>query len=426
MRSPKLQASPSRMVTPGSKYYAGYEAGFVEDLIPLLGLAEDACILDPWNGAGTTTAVAERCGRESIGLDINPVLVIVAKSKQHPTGVEESLEAIVNSIVERARDAYQLITNDPLEQWFKPGTASYLRSLESSIYRTLVSSTVRRDLTSEEGLAGVSALAASFYVVLFETVRSFVAKYRTTNPTWVKTSQVAADRLSLPKDLIDARFRSCELRMHAHLQRVRVEPKEDARAARSSIHLGSSNELPLATAMVDACISSPPYCTRIDYPILTRPELAVLGIGNDGRMRSLREATIGTTTISKDRPVPVSGWGTTATDFVDAVARHKSRASSTYYRSFYLQYFDMMYLSMKELRRVIKPGAPLALVVQDSWYKEIHIDLALALADMAAAIGWSEVERLDFEVPRTMAGIHAPSQRYRISSAATESLVVLR
>ena len=38
-------------------------------------------VLDPWNGTGTTTQVACEKGISSVGVDINPVANLIAKSK---------------------------------------------------------------------------------------------------------------------------------------------------------------------------------------------------------------------------------------------------------------------------------------------------------------------------------------------------------
>ena len=58
------------------RYYAGYSAGFVEQV-----LKESAptarLVLDPWNGTGTTTVVAASKRVAAIGFDVNPALVVV-------------------------------------------------------------------------------------------------------------------------------------------------------------------------------------------------------------------------------------------------------------------------------------------------------------------------------------------------------------
>src|SRR5690606_7221892 len=64
--------------------------------------------------------------------------------------------------------------------------------------------------------------------------------------------------------------------------------------ARAIVDLADSRSLPIERCNVDAVITSPPYCTRIDYAVATRMELAVLGI-DESRTENLRRLMIGTT-----------------------------------------------------------------------------------------------------------------------------------
>ena len=70
------------------------------------------------------------------------------------------------------------------------------------------------------------------------------------------------------------------------------------------IALGSSAHLPLDTSSIDAVITSPPYCTRIDYVIATLPELAILGLRPD-ELKGLRDKMIGTPTIPLEQRDPL-------------------------------------------------------------------------------------------------------------------------
>jgi hypothetical protein len=62
-------------------YYAGFSEAFVDYAIKSSSLKEGALILDPWNGSGTTTAVASRKNLSSIGLDINPATLLYAYAR---------------------------------------------------------------------------------------------------------------------------------------------------------------------------------------------------------------------------------------------------------------------------------------------------------------------------------------------------------
>ena len=103
-----------------------------------------------------------------------------------------------------------------------------------------------------------------------------------------------------------------------------------------------------------------------------------------------------------------------------AVAKHPSRASSSYYHQYFVQYFGSMLASLTEIRRVSAPGAQLVIVARDSYYKEIHIDLPAMLGEIAQGLGWT-VDRIDFPSRVSKAAIHPHSANYRTSHRAMES-----
>jgi DNA modification methylase len=63
-------------------YYAGYSHTFTKAIIETCELNKDSVILDPWNGAGTSTLVASMSGYHSIGVDLNPVMKVISTAKQ--------------------------------------------------------------------------------------------------------------------------------------------------------------------------------------------------------------------------------------------------------------------------------------------------------------------------------------------------------
>ncbi len=63
-------------------YYAGFSDEFVVDALEWVAEGKrDPLLLDPWNGAGTTTRVGSQQKKRTIGLDLNPVMVLVANAE---------------------------------------------------------------------------------------------------------------------------------------------------------------------------------------------------------------------------------------------------------------------------------------------------------------------------------------------------------
>lgn len=63
------------------KYREGFSGTMIKDLISDSGISENQVVLDPFNGSGTTTIVAQELGYSSVGIDVNPMSVFICKVK---------------------------------------------------------------------------------------------------------------------------------------------------------------------------------------------------------------------------------------------------------------------------------------------------------------------------------------------------------
>ena len=178
------------------------------------------------------------------------------------------------------------------------------------------------------------------------------------------------------------------------------------------LDVATSVSLPISDKSINVVVTSPPYCTRIDYVIKTGPELALLGMGNSPSFRTLRERMIGTPTISKQFSTPTADWGQTCLNLLDRVENHESRASKSYYLKTHIQYFSGIHDSLVEIDRTLDNSGQCFFVVQDSYYKEIHIDLARIVKEMGILIGWTFEHCRDFESSRTMVSVNRKARAY--------------
>jgi hypothetical protein len=396
------------------RYYAGYSASFVEH-----ALEESApkarLVLDPWNGTGTTTVVAASKNIPAIGFDVNPALVVVSRARLLGAGVWASIDPLGHDVIAHATPVEQ--ADDPLRFWFTARAAGSIRGLQQSVHRLLVDSGTASQ-PAYETASGMSTLAGFFYTVLFRTVRVLIAPRAGTNPTWWKRVE-EPDRLDPSHEDIAAQFQASATELAAGLHRDNYDGGVDVR-----VGLADSRSLPLEEDTIDAVVGSPPYCTRIDYGVATRPELAVLGAGEQD-IKLLRSQMVGTPTMTGDHGIP-GQWGPTATAFLAGVAGHASKASGGYYTSYFRQYYAGMWCSLGELRRVMRDGAPAVLVVQDNHYKDLHNNTAKILGEMATALGFESAERHDFPVVRNRASMNPRTRQYRTKASAVESILVLR
>jgi DNA modification methylase len=413
LSSPKL-TTPQARGAQWFRYYAGYADTFVADVVARL--PEPAgVILDPWNGSGTTTSVAALHGVEAHGFDLNPAAVVVAKARLLQADIASSLMPLTREVLGAIEGKAPVEDDDLLGRWLTDRGVLSVRRLAGTIRRVFIEA---EGLSTKELATEMSPLAAVFYLGLFRTVRESFAKFEGTNPTWIR-QKVA------PKDRVDVDLRTLRpsfLRVMSELSETvknRGIPKDGS--ARVRIGVADSTGLPLDADSIDGVISSPPYCTRIDYAIATLPELIALGVRTD-ELRSLRDRLIGTPTRDGEIEADNETWGPTAAGFLDEVEQHKSHASENYYLPFFKQYLDGMRRSLSEISRVVAPGKPIVLVVQDSYYKEIHADVPRIISEMATNLGWDTAGRRDFQV-RTKAAMNVETRKYRQARWATEAVL---
>lgn len=400
-------------------YYAGFSPRFVSHAIQQLGIPKGSTILDPWNGAGTTTRVGSLRGYAVTGFDINPVMVLVAKAGLLTPSVKPSMIALARDIATHAAtNADNLKPEDPLLSWFEKPGASWLRAVETSLRRILVPAAEQDCLVTAKSLAHVSSLAAFFYTALFRVVRSSTDRFRTSNPTWILRSR--SRRIRYTPRTLEANFLSEVAALEKTIGTVSAAfDQVDAR-----IDVADSTALPLEAKTVDAVVASPPYCTRIDYVVATQPELALLG-GAATDVRDLRTRMIGTPTVSKESPNVDASWGATCNNFLSDVEQHPSKASATYYLKVFKSYFARMNASLRELSRVARAGSSVVLVVQDSYYKDLHNDLARMIAEMGAEHQLAFVSRTDFTTGNGLRAINTRSRAYRKSADVVETVLLL-
>ncbi len=402
------------------KYYPCFSEDFADSVLRSSCLKEDQWVLDPWNGSGTTTSKAQCLGHNSYGYDLNPVMLVVAKARSLSTEEYPSLRPLLADICRKSLKAVDVSSTDPLLSWLVPDSVSHLRGIEAAIQRLLIDD-VRHSSLKTFGVERISDLAAFFYVALFRTLRRILDSFFSSNPTWVKRPREPRRRLQPDRAAVRAVFR-------AEAEKMLLFPVDRLNPCvpgKKVLAIASSESLPLSDAAVDLVLSSPPYCTRIDYAVATSVELAALGYAEDDEFGRLRRALIGNTTVPEEISEPSDSWGPTCLRFLTTLYQHNAKASSTYYYKNHFQYFRSIYRSLSETSRVLRTGALCVLVVQDSYYKDIHNDLPKVIVEMGAHCGLHVRGKYDFPLSRTMAGINPRAGEYRSSFNAVESVVVM-
>jgi hypothetical protein len=401
-------------------YYAGFPESFARSILSSVTLPSNAMILDPWNGSGTTTYVASSMGVTSIGLDLNPVMVLVARARLLPASEADSIEPLASEILGQAKTMVEPTEpQDPLRCWFGDNTASTVRSIERSIRQHLLGSLTLTPTVVR--LDRASGLAATNYVALFSLCRALAALFKSSNPTWLRLPSKDESRIGVSRKIIERRFTST-LRSMAHALVAR-SGQAAAEFGSVDIRLTDTTKTALPSESVDLALTSPPYCTRIDYTAATRIELAVLHPLLNDSPRTLARRMMGSTRVPDHIITASPEWGPACLKFLDASRRHPTKASAGYYYQTHLDYFEKMSRSIRHLASAIRSGGSAIFVVQDSFYKDLHNDLATFISQMASHRGLRLSRRYDFHLRRSMSGINPGSRAYSRRPGATESVL---
>lgn len=393
-------------------YYAGFPESFVRGMLSPSLIPSGSVVCDPWNGSGTTTTVASRLGFPAIGFDLNPVMVIVAKCRLLPASEASALLPLASAIIKQARKSRASCPLDePLTLWFKPKAACTLRSIERSCADLLVGRA--KDIKIEN----LSSIAAIFYTALFSVCRKLTTVFRTANPTWMRLPENAGERITISAPELEERFTQA------------VHAIAEMSAEQSSFQrVGCTVSMADATIArpphpVDCIITSPPYCTRIDYTAGTRIELALIAPLVEIDADDLRRRMIGTTMVPARVIEPRIEWGEKCNIFLEAVRNHRSKASSGYYYATHIDYFDKMWRSIANLGSSLRPAGIMVLIVQDSFYKDIHNDLALMLTEMAQNKDLLLCRRADFLSKTCMSRVNSRAVAHGTRGGSTESVL---
>jgi SAM-dependent methyltransferase len=417
--SPKRRSKPEHGKGSWYSYYAGFSSTFVADVLRALPSARSN-VLDPWNGSGTTTQVAHEYGLSAVGYDLNPVMVIIAKARLLGPEISPSEISICQEIISTAANIQTSSQHDPLARWFLPSAVESIRSLERAVASLLIPKHSIQPFSICKSLNHISSLAAFFYVALFRVVRELLGSFRSSNPTWTRIKIKDHERIN-PIDtyIVSLLWKHVRFMASTQLQsRSNSENRDLFSTAR--VDIGTSIQLQNADHSFALVLSSPPYCTRIDYTMATLPELSLLGFGQHD-FDVLRRNMIGTATINSDLVEPNSNWGSTCLDLLEQINKHQSYASKSYYYRNFLQYFDGLHKSLSEINRVLRPGGYCILVVQDSYYKDLHIDLARIIGQRGDKFDWELTQRLDFPSLRNLTRINSKAVSRR--ALTTESVL---
>lgn len=346
----------------------------------LKDLDKGAVVLDPMVGSGTVVRHASNLELNSIGFDLDPLAVLIARAWTTAVS-DDAVAALGCEVVEQAKELklknIHLPWIDDDEEtrlfvnfWFGAKQRTALRKIAATLDRL---GTV---YLRGEKRAALTLLRVSFSRIII-TKDSGASLGRDVSHSRPHKVSETSDF-----DVFKAFERS--------IQQVRRLMALSPPLGKTQIMLGDARSMKLDNRSVDAVLTSPPYLNAIDY--MRGHRLALVWLGHSLReLRAIRSSSIG----SERGPDHAS---TALFEEINAAMVDKDCLSPRH-GSVVLRYAEDLYRLMSEIARVLKPGASATLVVGNSCLKGTFISNSSGVTKAGTMVGLRLVNELVRELP---------------------------
>lgn len=351
-----------------------YSPPLVYEAIEEFGVPKGATVLDPFCGTGTTLVAARTCGRNSLGVEVNPFLCYASRVKTRAGFDLASLRRETAELVSAAQAAlaevddgngegrYVLPEMPRLETWIARRVALKVMALRACIEETVSPGNMDIPMVALASiLRSVSNMKLSPHAFGSREVKqdapvmpAFEAKLR--------KMLLDIEQCPFPGDLAGA-----------------AVIEGDVRALAGSL----DGCLPASLA-----ITSPPYLNNLDYTMQTRLELFFLGfVKSMEDLRHLRKRMM--ICDAKAMYRDVEDWKRVeGVPSIRAIAEKideklGNRGWGWDYGRMTRQYFGGILRAVESVYPMLEPGARFVLIVGES----AHSGVLVAVPDLIAGLG---------------------------------------
>ena len=367
-------------------YREGFSTELVKDFIK--GLPKGSIVLDPFCGAGTTLLAARSLGYPSVGLDVNPISILVSRVKT--TRISNELKEQLPHYFARLRRAYAGMTADA-----KPSLSIIDKVFEPEILNALL---IYRRLIKTIPVQEIRELFFVAWLSILERVSNVYKegngiKYknrRRSGSGYIQLDLNAWQATVLPSDKFAfiKRTLSDQIQMMVDDLALMPDTNASARLIEAEAENLTSHLDPNSVAMT---IFSPPYCNCFNYFKMYKVELwmgefvstySELRVLNRRGLRSHVETVL---RRAGDVTEPESERFASLLDGLQLWDRRIPRAVRGYF-------IDMSQV-LTQLHEVLKPTGKCVIVVGNSAYGGVVIPTDSLLAQIATRIGF-RVEKI--------------------------------
>jgi len=352
--------------------YHRYPAKFIPQIVSRLAekyTKEGDLVVDPFGGCGTTLVESKVMGRPSIGVDINPVAVLITKAKITPIDpkkIEKAFVAIKTKLDTCDEDIKTKVPeHERIDYWFKPEEKRKLAFIFTEISK-LKDQDIR-----------------DFFCCAFSNILKNCS-------IWLqKSNKPTRDPNKKPSDPIPTFYKQIKMMMRGNVRFYELSKEKNHLEIPSQIYCTDARTIPVKDNSVNLIVTSPPYVTSYEYADLH--QLTALWLEYTKNLNDFRKRFIGTSYHNKKDLVLNSELAEKIRNELLKKDKKTAEEVSTY--------FSEMNQVFAEMKRILKKGGKTCIVIGNTSLKGIGILNAEVFAEQLQNLGLKIADIIKREVP---------------------------
>lgn len=352
--------------------YHRYPAKFLPNLVQKLieeYTTQDDLVADFFAGCGTTLVEAKVHGRESIGVDINPVAQLITKAKTNPIEPKKLSLLFEQLTLQFEKYDYEKYNNtvvhERIDYWFFPEEKYKIAFLYDLILQMNDKKTV------------------DFFLVSLSHILKNCSR-------WLQSS--TKPQVDKNKEISEP-FKTFILHTKKMMKRndefYNQLKSKNLLKTKCNIKLKDARKTSIKSNTVGAIITSPPYVTSYEYADIH--QLTGYWYEYISDIAKFRKNFIGTFYSLNQKTTCDS---LIAQDIVNELLNKDERTAKEV-----ANYFNDMQQVGIEMRRVLKEGGHVCLVIGNTTFKDVKIKSAEVFLDILSGLGFQTIDVIKRNIP---------------------------
>jgi len=352
--------------------YHRYPAKFIPQIVSRLAqkyTKEGDLIIDPFGGCGTTLVESKVMGRQSIGVDINPVAVLITKAKITPIDpkkIEENFHILKSKLDNYSeKTEVQAMEHERIDYWFKPEEKRKLSFIFNEISK-LKDQDIR-----------------DFFYCGFSNILKNCS-------IWLqKSNKPTRDLKKKPSDPIPTFYKQVKMMTRGNARFYEISKEKKYLDIPSQVCCTDARKIPTKNNSADLIVTSPPYVTSYEYADLH--QLTALWFDYTKDLSDFRKRFIGTSYHNKKSLTLNSKIAENIRENLLKTDKKTAEEVSNY--------FSEMNQVFLEMKRILKKGGKTCIVIGNTSLKGVEILNAEVFAEQLQNLGFSIAEIIKREIP---------------------------